>query len=62
MGVPAKTNFINLDTGLSAVWRAAFYHIKIHEREVHIMKEFWNMIQVIFAAAGGVVGLVSGRL
>ena len=49
-----------MDTGLSAVWRAAFYHTKNLLKEGFTMKEFWNTIQLIFAATGGWLGYFLG--
>ena len=40
------------DMGLSAVWRAAFYHTKNFLKEDFDMKEFWNTVQLVFAAVG----------
>ena len=49
-----------MDTGLSAVWRAAFYHTKNLLKEGFTMKEFWNTIQLIFAGVGGWLGWFLG--
>ena len=49
-----------LDMGLSAVWRAAFYHTKFLEMEGFGMKEFWNIIQLVFTAVGGWLGWFLG--
>lgn len=51
-----------LDSRLSAVWRAAFYHIKNQflRTEGFNMKEFWNTIQLIFTAVGGWLGYFLG--
>lgn len=37
-----------------------FFHTKIKESEVLNMKEFWNTIQLIFAAIGGWLGYYLG--
>lgn len=48
------------DMGLSAVWRAAFYHTKNFLKEDFDMKEFWNTVQLVFAAVGGWLGWFLG--
>ena len=42
------------------LWTVAFFIHKIKEREEFYMKEFWNTIQLIFAATGGWLGWFLG--